>query len=249
MSSAISRTSTNVRPRGVMAAIRTIHQRPSRQELIPFMCSARLGNARDTQANTTMLATATRRMPYRLMKWSRMSSTYSPLVVLKKTRLTTAAGAPTATVAPIRESSNLSRTAEITTSMTLTSEVTPAKTRDPKKSTPISAPAGASLMIAGKATNANPSPSAATSSTATPDACAMKPSAAKTPIPASSSKPEFDRPTTSADPDMSVFRSTYEEYVIMIPNPTDSEKKIWPKAAAHTDGSFSVDQFGANSAS
>src|SRR5680860_307486 len=82
-----------------------------------------------------------------------------------------------------------------------------------------------------------------------PDACAMKPSAAKTPIPASSSKPEFDRPTTSADPDMSVFRSTYEEYVIMIPNPTASEEKIWPKAAAHTDGSFSVDQFGANSAS
>ena len=41
-----------------------------------------------------------------------------------------------------RVSSNLSRTADMTTSITLTSDVRPAKTNDPKNRTPISAPAG-----------------------------------------------------------------------------------------------------------
>ena len=35
----------------------------------------------------------------------------------------------------------------------------------------------------------------------------------------------------------------------MMPKPTDSEKKICPKAAAHTDVCVSADQFGENSAS
>ena len=104
--------------------------------------------------------------------------------------------------------SNLSRTAEMTTSSTLTSEVKPAMTSEAKNSTPITAPAGASLTIVGNAMKARPIPDVATSPTATPVAWAMKPSAAKTPMPASSSKPEFDRPTTRAEPDMSVRRCT-----------------------------------------
>ena len=104
-----------------------------------------------------------------------------PLVVLKKIKLIPAAGTPTISVADRRVSSNLSRTADMTTSITLTSDVRPAKTNDPKNRTPISAPAGASLMIVGKATKASPRPSDATSSTASPEAWAMKPSAANTP--------------------------------------------------------------------
>ena len=110
--------------------------------------------------------------------------------------------------APTRDISNLSRTAEITTSMTLTSEVTPATTSEPKNRTPISAPAGASLMIAGKAMKASPRPSVATSSTGCRSAVAMNPRAAKTPMPASSSKPELANPTTSPEPVMSLRRPT-----------------------------------------
>ena len=98
--------------------------------------------------------------------------------------------------------------AETTTSMTEMREVTPARTRLAKNRTPIRAPAGASLMIVGKAMNASPSPSVATSLTATPLACAMKPRAAKTPMPASTSKLELAKPTTRPDPVMSVSRPT-----------------------------------------
>jgi hypothetical protein len=48
----------------------------------------------------------------------------------------------------------------MTTSITLTSEVMPAMTSDPKNRTPSSAPAGASLMIVGKAMKARPMPAA-----------------------------------------------------------------------------------------
>ena len=65
-------------------------------------------------------------------------------------------------------------------------------------------------MIAGNAMNARPRPSVATSSTGTPAAVAMKPSAAKTPMPASSSKPELANPTTSPEPVMSLRRPTYD---------------------------------------
>ncbi len=148
--------------------------------------------------------------------------------------------------------SNLSRTAEMTTSIMLISEVIPAITSEPKNSTPISAPAGASLMIAGKAMNASPTPPPlATSPTGSPLSWAMNPRAANTPMPASSSKPEFEKPTTSPEPILSLWRSTYEAYVIMMPKPIDSEKKIWPNAAAqtHTVGSASALQPGVNSAS
>ena len=131
-----------------------------------------------------------------------------PLVVEKSTRLSTAAGTPTTSVAPLRDISNLSRTAEMTTSITETSDVMPAITSDPKNRTPMNAPAGASEMIAGKAMNARPIPSVATSETAVSFAWAMKPSAAKTPMPASSSKPELAKPTTAPEPDMSVRRCT-----------------------------------------
>ena len=51
-------------------------------------------------------------------------------------------------------------------------------------------------------------PLATTSLMSWPEAWAMKPSAAKTPIPASSSKPELAKATTDPDPVMSVLRPT-----------------------------------------
>src|ERR687894_694142 len=125
-----------------------------------------------------------------------------PLVVLKSTRLSTAVGSTTTRVAVSRVVSNLSRTAEITTSITLISEVMPAITNDPKN---------------------------------------------RTPMRARSSKLELAKPTTRPEPVMSSRRLTYEAYVIMIPKPIDSEKKIWPKAAAHTDAEVSADQSGVKS--
>ncbi len=83
---------------------------------------------------------ATRRMPNWLMKWSTMSSTCRPLVVDRKATLSTAIGTVTAKVAVRRVSSNLSRTAEITTSATEISEVSPAMTSEVKNSTPMTGP-------------------------------------------------------------------------------------------------------------
>src|SRR5680860_1175448 len=104
-----------------------------------------------------MLTTATSKMPKRLMKWSAVSRIGTPVVVDSRT-LAAAAGTPTTSDAVARPRSSLSRTAEITTSITLTREVKPATTSDPKNSTPIRAPAGAWEMIAGNATKARPSP-------------------------------------------------------------------------------------------
>jgi len=83
----------------------------------------------------------------------------------------------------------------------VTSEVKPAINREPKNSTPNRGPPGIWLIMVGKAMNANPIPEVATSSTATPEVEAMKPRVAKTPIPAKTSKPELDSPTTVPRPD------------------------------------------------
>ena len=68
---------------------------------------------------------------------------------------------------------SLSLIAEKTTSMMEIREVTPAKNKVRKNSTPKTSPNGMLLMIVGKATNARPMPLVATSSTPTPAACAM----------------------------------------------------------------------------
>ena len=95
---------------------------------------------------------------------------------------------------------SLSFTAETTTSRMEISEVKPAKTSEPKNSTPISTPAGAWEMIVGKATKANPMPEVTTSATSTPFAWAMKPRAEKTPMPQRISKEELVKPTMSPEP-------------------------------------------------
>ena len=100
--------------------------------------------------------------------------------------------------------------AEMGTWMIDTSEVRPAKMSDRKKRTPKIAPPGISLMIVGNAMKARPTPLLTTSSTPTLAACAMKPSAANTPTPASISNPEFAKPTTRPEPVRFVFRLRYD---------------------------------------
>ncbi len=90
------------------------------------------------------------------------------------------------------------------------SEVSPAKTRHAKNAKPKRLPPGISEMSVGKATNARPMPLVATSETAAPDAEAMKPRAAKTPMPARISKPEFEKATTRPEPVRFVFRLRYD---------------------------------------
>lgn len=87
----------------------------------------------------------------------------------------------------------------------------PANTRAPKKSTPKIEPPVACETIVGKAMNARPMPDDATPETSVFCACAMKPRAANTPIPARISKPEFAKPTTRPEPVRSVLRFRYDE--------------------------------------
>jgi hypothetical protein len=65
---------------------------------------------------------------------------------------------------------------------------------------------GISEMTAGKTTKASPTPSVATSSIASPAVVARNPRAAKTPMPASSSKEEFAKPAMNALPLRSASR-------------------------------------------
>ena len=129
-----------------------------------------------------------------------MSSRFSPLVVENMAREITALSPTTTRTVVHRPQPILSFTAETTTSRMEISEVKPARTREPKKSTPISAPIGASEMMAGNAMNARPMPDSTTSAICTPLACAMKPRAEKTPMPARISKPELEKPTTRPEP-------------------------------------------------
>ena len=144
-------------------------------------------------------------MPYSLAHLSSTSSRGMPIVVENRATETTARGRHTHRVAGTRARPNLSWIAAMTTSTIEIREVKPASTSEPKNSTPIRAPAGASLMMVGKAMKASPTPSVTTSSIATPCACAMKPSAENTPMPHRISKPEFAKPTTRPEPVRSVF--------------------------------------------
>ena len=112
----------------------------------------------------------------------------------------------TISVADLRLQPSLSWNAATMTSRIEIKEVRPAKTREPKNSTPRIAPNGASETMVGKAMNARPMPPLATSDTGVPEAAAMKPSAAKTPMPARISKPELANATTMPEPVRSVLR-------------------------------------------
>ena len=107
---------------------------------------------------------------------------------------------PTPMAAVLRCRANLSLIAETTTSSNENSEVKPAMKSEAKNRNPNNPPRGIWLMMAGKATNARPMPEVATSSTATLDCTAMKPRAAKTPMPASTSKEELAKPVTRPVP-------------------------------------------------
>ena len=134
------------------------------------------------------------------MNASVVSRSWRPDVVEKRARERRAEPPTTSSTAAQRLRPSLSFTAETTTSRIEMREVKPAITSDPKNSTPIRVPNGAAEIIVGKATNARPRPELTTSVTATPEACAMKPSAENTPMPARTSKPELENPTTRPEP-------------------------------------------------
>src|SRR5699024_7471968 len=107
-----------------------------------------------------------------------------------------AANPPPAHTAVPREILNSSTNRATYVSGTDINDVKPANTNDAKNKKPnVPFNAGSSLMICGKTTNANPTPAATTSSTATPDWRAINPRTENTPIPASNSKLEFPKPT------------------------------------------------------
>src|SRR5699024_4749994 len=139
-------------------------------------------------------------MPMLLENASTTSRMVTPETPPISTMEITAVATPTVPTVTTRDQPVLSFTAEITTSMIEIMEVNPATTSPPKNSTPTNCEAGASETMVGKATNASPSPEEATSSTAVPAAVARKPSAANTPMPASNSKEELVKPTTSPEP-------------------------------------------------
>ena len=90
--------------------------------------------------------------------------------------------------------------AATTTSTMEIIEVNPAKTSDAKNSAPRSGPKDVDDTMLGNAMNASPMPPAATSSMGWPVACMRNPSAANTPMPASSSNPELANATTRPEP-------------------------------------------------
>ncbi len=89
----------------------------------------------------------------------------------------------------------------------LISEVHPASTSEPKNRMPNRPGAnGSVLMMAGKATNARPTPVSDSSAIGAPDSRAMKPSTANTPMPHRISNEEFAKPTVNAEVVMSDLR-------------------------------------------
>ncbi len=150
-----------------------IQIQPSLNEDTPLRWSRWLGSLRSSQVTTTTEVSAAPTMPNSLAKWSTVSSTVTPLRVGKKTIETIVAAAPTRNVAGTRPIPVLSRTAEMITSMMLTSEVIPAKISEMKKSSPKIEPPHIVEMIVGKATKASPMPLSATSITGTPWTAAM----------------------------------------------------------------------------
>ncbi len=145
-------------------------------------------------------------MPKALTKASVVSSTDSAVVVENRAMEMTASGMETMRVVRTRPHPSLSCRAATITSRIEMREVTPAKTRAPKNSTPMIDPPVACDTIVGKATNARPMPEVATPETSVPCAWAMNPSAANTPMPARISKPELANATTRPEPVRSVLR-------------------------------------------
>src|SRR5690625_2461778 len=136
----------------------------------PWALSAPVSTSslRYTQATSTREMKAPPTMPMLLEKASTTSRMVTPETPPISTMEITAVATPTVLTVVTRDQPVLSFTAEITTSMMEIIEVKPATARPAKNSTPTSSEAGAADTIVGKATNAKPSPEAATSSTAVP---------------------------------------------------------------------------------
>src|SRR5690606_38005737 len=102
---------------------------------------------------------------------------------------------------------SLSWNAAIGTCRMLTIEVIPATVNEAKNRKPNRSPPAPKLeMIFGNAIKARPIPPDTTSSTLAPELNAIKPSAAKTPIPARISKDELANATTIPEPVRLVLR-------------------------------------------
>ncbi len=195
------------------------------------------------------MSTADATMPTLLDQLSMVSRAMRPVVVEKPTTDSTAATTPIHSTALRRVRPNFSWKPAATTCRIEMSDVNPAIASEKKNSAPNSWPAGICETTAGNVTNDRIGPvMPSRSATATPCSCARKPSAANTPMPASISKPELENATTRPGDVRFALRFRYDEYVIMMPNATESEKKICPYAAIHTFMSPSADQSGVNRA-
>src|SRR5699024_2245703 len=161
-------------------------------------------------ATATTLPNAAPTIPKLLMNASVTSKRFR-LVVVENSRIETMAVIPpTIQTAVLRAMPALSLIDDTTTSTILNSEVNPANTIAAKNKKPNHAPPGMAEMMVGNATNASPTPDSATSATGTLLADAMNPRAEKTPIPASSSKPLLENPTTRPAPVRFVRRFKYD---------------------------------------
>ena len=139
--------------------------------------------------------------PTELMKLSTMSRLFRPERVPKSTSEITVAGTPRTRAERAGDQPNLSCRPPETTWSRERRDVTPARTRDEKKSTPKRGPPGIIEMIFGNVTKERIGPDRpSTSDTLTPPWWAIKPIALKTPMPARISKEEFAKPATRAVP-------------------------------------------------
>lgn len=107
------------------------------------------GPFRATHTTSTVVRTADATMPTLLAHWSTTSRARSPVVVEKIRTERTAETPPTPIAAARRVIPNFSCTAAETTWRTETSDVKPARAREPKKRHPKMGPTGICDTIAG----------------------------------------------------------------------------------------------------
>ena len=196
---------------GVMLVTQIRQKLPTWKDDTALRCRENSSSRRKTQSTHTMVIREMHTMPTLLVYLSIMSNVDKPDVVEKRAKEMMPMTTPVPIAALLRSRFNLSFTAETTTSNSEKSDVKPAMASEPKKRTPKTAPPGMELMIVGKATNARPIPLETTLSTGTPSCVAMYPNAAKTPMPARSSNPEFAKPVTKPVPVRLVRGFKYDE--------------------------------------
>src|SRR5699024_3931585 len=153
---------------GVITLKLSVHHEPIRISDMSLACVLNSPSLRKTQAIKTTSTSPSIATPNWLIKETAASRQYNTPSVAKISDTTPARPPPNKT-AFVLDILNLSAKPAIYVSHIDISEVKPARTSDAKNKNPNNPfNAGNSFMIAGKTTNASPTPSATTSSTLTP---------------------------------------------------------------------------------